>query len=303
MSWVLTRMFCSGRPLDEREHGPDGVRRLARHVQGQLAADGVPVGDAAARLDRGDVDPRDVDVLGHADLGGGQRGVGPGTVARFPVPDVVVGLVRAAVRAEDERVRLQRLVRVDDDRQRLVVDEDGGDAVGRDVPGRRDDRGDLLRLVHDRVGRQHHLLVAGQRRHPVEAGLLEVGAGDDREHAGDLERLGGVDALDRRVGVRAADDVQPELAGQVEVVDVLAGAADEARVLLALDRVAHAPDLGAGAELALGLGGHLVTPRSAGRGRFGRDFLSFDGLGGDHGALSLALSVPAACWIALTMFT
>ena len=40
--------------------------------------------------------------------------------------------------------------------------------------------------------------------------------------ARDLERLGRVDALDRRVGVRAADDVQPELARQVDVVDVLA---------------------------------------------------------------------------------
>ena len=138
-----------GQAAHEGEHGPDGVRGLARHVQGHLAADGVPVGDAAARLDRGDVDPRDVDVLGHADLGRGHRGVGPGPVARFPVPDVVVRLVLAAVRAEDERVRLHRLVRVDDDRQRLVVDEDGGDAVGRDVLGRRDDRGDLLGLVHD----------------------------------------------------------------------------------------------------------------------------------------------------------
>ena len=123
----------------------------------------------------------------------------------------------------------------------------------------------------------------------MQAGLLEVGAGDDREHARDLEGLGRIDALDGRVGVRAADDVQPQLAGQVEVVDVLAGAADEARVLLALDGVTHAPDLGAGAELALGLGGHLVTLRSAGRGRFGRDFLSFGGLGrDDRGALARA---------------
>ena len=47
----------------EGEDRPDGVRRLGRHVQRELAADRVPVGDAAARLDRGDVDARDVDVL------------------------------------------------------------------------------------------------------------------------------------------------------------------------------------------------------------------------------------------------
>src|SRR6185503_5999831 len=54
-------------------------------------------------------------------------------------------------------------------------------------------------------------------------------------------------------------------ARQVDVVDVLAPAADEPRVLLALDRVAHAPDLGTGAGLRFG--GHLVTPRSTGRDR------------------------------------
>ena len=42
-------------------------------------------------------------------------------------------------------------------------------------------------------------------------------------------------------------------------------AADEARVFLALDRVAHATDPGAGAGLCLC--GHLVTPRSTGRDR------------------------------------
>ena len=246
MSWVLTRMFCSGQAAHEGQHGPDGVRRLARHVQGHLAADGVPVRDAAAGLDRGDVDARDVDVLGDAHLGLGHRGIGPGSIAGLPVPDVVVGLVLAPVRAQDERARLHRLVRVDDDRERLVVDGDRGDAVGGDVLGRRDDRGDLLGLVHDGRGRQHHLLVAREGRHPVEPGLLEVGAGDDREDARDLERLGRVDALDGRVGVRAAHDVQPQLAGQVEVVDVLARATDEAGVFLALDGMAHATDLGAG---------------------------------------------------------
>jgi hypothetical protein len=46
MSWVFTRMFCSGRPGDEGEDRPDRVRRLARHVERELAADRVPVGDA-----------------------------------------------------------------------------------------------------------------------------------------------------------------------------------------------------------------------------------------------------------------
>ena len=50
-------------PGDQREHGANRVRRLRGHLDGQLAGDLVEVGDAAARLDRGDVDARDVDVL------------------------------------------------------------------------------------------------------------------------------------------------------------------------------------------------------------------------------------------------
>ncbi len=234
----------------ERDDRPDGVRRLGRHVHRQLHADGIPVGDDPARLDRGDVDARDVDVLADPDLRRGEGGVGGARVAGLPVPDVVVLLVLAAVRAQDRGVILEGLVRVDDDGQRLVVDQDRGDAVGRGVAGRRDDRRDLLALVHDRVGRQDHLHVTGEGRHPVELVGLQGLAVDHGEDARDLERLGRVDALDRRVGIRAAHDVQPQLAGQVDVLDVLARAADEARVLLALDGVAHAPDLGAGAELA-----------------------------------------------------
>ena len=47
---------------------------------------------------------------------------------------------------EDRRVGLQRLVRVDDDRQRLVIDEDGGDAVGGRISRGRDDCRDFLAL-------------------------------------------------------------------------------------------------------------------------------------------------------------
>ena len=166
---------------DERDHGADGVRRLGRHVQRELLADRVPVGDAAARLDRGDVDARDVDVLLDVDVGRGEVRVRGRPIAGLPVPDVVVLLVLAAIRAQDRRVGLERLERIGHDRQRLVVHEHRGHAVGGDVLGRRDDRRDLLGLVHDGVDREHHLHVAGQRRHPVELVALEILAGDDRE--------------------------------------------------------------------------------------------------------------------------
>src|SRR5207253_1496022 len=83
------------------------------------------------------------------------------------------------------------------------------------------------------------------------------------------EGLGRVDLHDLRVGVRAADDVEIEHAGQLDVVHVRAPAANEARVFLALERVAHSSDVGRRAGL------HQAPPCSA----------------------------AAACWTALTMFT
>ncbi len=255
------RQPCAGR--HEGHHGPDGVWRLARHVQGQLFPDRIPVGDAAARLDRRDMDPRDVDVLFDLDFGRVQGGVRLRPVARFPVPDVVVLLVLGTIRAEDEGVLLEGLVGIDDDRQRLVVDEHGRDPIGGGVTARRDDRSHLLALVHDRVGGQHHLHVAREGRHPVQLVALEVLARDHRQHAGQLERLARIDALDGGVGIRAPDDVQPKHARQDEVVDVLALAADEPRIFLALDGMAHAPDFGGGLELPVGrLDRHVVIPFS-----------------------------------------
>ena len=138
---------------DQREDRPDGMRRLARDVQRELLANGIPVGDATARLDRGHVDARDVDVLGDPDLGRSQGRVRGRLVARLPVPDVVVLLVLAAIRAEHRRVGFERLERVDDDLQRLVVDHHRLDAVRGGIAVRGDDRRHLLRLVHHGVGR------------------------------------------------------------------------------------------------------------------------------------------------------
>ena len=132
---------------------------------------------------------------------------------------------------------------------------------------------------------------------------LQVLAGDDRGDARDLERLGRVDRLDGRVGVRAADDVQPELAGQVHVLDVLALALDEARVFLALDRVAHAPDLGAGAKVAVGFGRHVVSPAQPAAAGSAETACPSTVSAATTGADAASRSVPAACWIALTMFT
>ena len=152
---------------DQREHGPDGVRRLGGHPDGQLARDPVEVRDAGAGLDRGHVDARDVDVFLDRDVGVLEALVRGRLVAPLPVPDVVVVLV-LFVGPQHRRVRLHRLLGIHDDRQRVVLHLDRGRAVGGDVTLGRQHRGDFLRLVHHLLDRQHHLGVRHQRRHPVE---------------------------------------------------------------------------------------------------------------------------------------
>jgi len=130
--------------------------RLRRHPTVSLPSTLSKLANDAARLDRRNVDPRDVEVLLDDDLGILERLVGAGLVADLPVPDVVVFLF--AIFADEGGARLQRFDGIDDDRQGLVVDLDRVDAVGRDVSARRHDRGDLLGLIEDRVGRKDHLL-------------------------------------------------------------------------------------------------------------------------------------------------
>ena len=172
---------------------------------------------------------------------------------------------------------VERLRRVGHDGQRLVVDVDELERVARDVLRLRDDERDLLALETHLVGRQHGLGVVGQRRHPGEAEGLEHRAGDDRLDTG--ERLGGgrVDRVDPRVRERAPQDGAVEHAGQLHVVDVVALAAQEADVLLAMhateaDRVAGCAE----GHRSLFDGGHAVT--------------------------SLVAGCSAAHWIAATMF-
>jgi hypothetical protein len=80
--------------------------------------------------------------------------------------------------------------------------------------------------------------------HPVQVVFRHRFSGDHGENTRNFQRSLGVDGLDPRVGERAADDVQIEHARQLDVVHVMALAAYESRILLALDRVAHASDFG-----------------------------------------------------------
>ena len=172
----------------------------------------------------------------------GERPLGARRVADLPVVDDVAGLALLVV-ADDRRALGQRLPRVDDQRQRLVLDVDRLARVLGDVRVVRDDAGDLLALEPHLVGGQHRLGVVGQGGHPGQVAGRHHLAGEHQVHAGDLPRPAGVDRLDPGVRQRAAQDLHVQHAGQHDVVGVVALAPDEAVVLDPLAARAQPADL------------------------------------------------------------
>ena len=184
------------------------------------------------------------------------------------------------VLAQHRRVGAIALNGSTSDRQRLVFDLDEVGGVGRDIAVGRDDEGDLLILEQDLAVGQHHLHVARQRRHPGEIDGLQVLGGQHRDDAGQRLGLRRIDLDDPRMAMARAMEVAVQHAGQLDVVDVVALALDEARVL---DALALAPQA-------------LQAFGAFDRGGDGRSV---------HSAASLnsrPLSLAAAYWIALTMF-
>ena len=124
---------------------------------------------------------------------------------------------------------------VDDDRQRLVLDVDQLERVARGVAVVGDDEGDLLALEAHLVGGQHGLRVGRQRRHPGQAQPLEVLAGDRPRAPSGAAARAEVSIETMRACASGLRSTAPcSMPGQRDVVDVVALAADEARVLLAL---------------------------------------------------------------------
>ena len=181
-------------------------------------------------------------------LGLGDGGVGAVLVADVPGEDVVVMLARTMrarglpgkVFAQHRRIGQHRLERVGDDRQFLVFHLDQFHRVGGDVAVFGHDEGDLLALEQHLAVGQHHLLVARQRRHPVQAQRAQVIGGQHGDDAGQRLRGIGVDRLHAGVGIGRAHEIAKQHPRHLDVVDVVALALGEAHVLDPLARGAHA---------------------------------------------------------------
>ena len=190
-------------------------------------------------------------------VGLGERAVGRLLVAGLPGrAGEVVALARLVV-ADQRRVGVERLAGVHDRGQRLVLDVDQRERVVRRVLVRRDHERDLLALEAHLVACEHRLRVVGDRRHPGEPERLEVLGGDDGRDVRVGERPRGVDRDDARVRERAPQHGAVHHSRQADVVEVRALAADEPRILLALQP--------AEADRALGLrAGKVLDDRQAG---------------------------------------
>lgn len=225
------------------------VRPLGGGVEGVLAGDGVVVAHRAARFD-GAVDGALVDeVEFHGDLGRGDGRVGAVLVAAGPVRVQVAG---------DGLVQLGRafgegLVGPGDHGQGLVLDGDRGQCGGGLARGLGDDHGDGVAHVAHGVPGEHGAGAgksvgvgrevaldpagypdAGQRHH-----VGEVGGGGHLQHAGQLLRRLGLDGEDPGVGHGAAQDRHVGGAGQIDVRHVLRLAAQQLRVLAAVQRLSE----------------------------------------------------------------
>ncbi len=203
-----------GEAGDVGVHRAVGVRRLVAVVDVELAGLRVEVGDHPARLERRRMAARIDDVPLDDRVGLGEHAVGRLLVAGLPQRAREVVVLPGLVVADQRRVRVERLARVDDRRERLVLDVDQRERVARDVLVGRDHERDLLALEADLVAGEHGLRVVGDRRHPRESERLEVLGGDHRGDARMRERLRGVDREDLRVRIRAAEHAPCSIPGR-----------------------------------------------------------------------------------------
>jgi len=153
-----------------------------------------------------------------------------------PVENAGPDGVRPCVLVEDDLV-LERLLAVENVRQRLVLDLDELRCIARQLAGASGDSGDGVTDVAHAADRERVVLDVRPRR----GRKFEERVGEDRDLVAgersvdtvELERLRDVDRLDPCVGVGRPDEVDVAHLVTLHIVEEDAFALDEALVLLA----------------------------------------------------------------------
>jgi hypothetical protein len=197
----------------------------------ELAGPRVVVGDRAAGLHRRRVRARVDDVLLTTTSA---RANTRSVAALSPASQSKMWLSRwpSLVVADQRGVGIQRLADVDDGGQRLVLDVDQLERVTRGVAVLGDDERDLLALEADLVGGEHRLRRRrGSASRPAPSPRASPPSPPGEPSGGPRP------AKCRRTRCararEAPEDGQMQHAGQLEIIDVPALAAHEARILLA----------------------------------------------------------------------
>ena len=228
------------------ERAAQAEHALAADVQGEASARRVVLGHRRPRLHGrhhdpvvDQPDPRDVRRRG-------ERALRRPMIAEAPIETEVRALLMQA-----RRVRGERRLRVAHRRHRLDIRDDqlGGVLCGVRILGHHD-RERLADVAHpigreDRARRREQRAAVGILERQLAqdravAGAREVGRGVHREHAGQRQRRGRIDAAQPAVGMGRADHARERLARQRDVVGVAPLPPHQARVLLAMYRLADA---------------------------------------------------------------
>ena len=275
-----------------REHALDHVRALAAGVDGELAGALVVGGEQRARFQADGGVPAEVEGVLDDEIGVGEYGLDIAGVDRLAVGQVV-----AEAGVDRRRCRIEREGLVDDGRQLLPFDGDALGCIFGQCPGLRHDHDDGLAGPagavdrHGMLRRRLHAGKAGERADPGPgAALGQLGAGHHQRHARLLPGLGGVDAEDACVRVRAAHEGGMQHARQDDVVGVAAAPGDGAHGAGPRQRAPHiAVGLGEG-RVQASVGHGVAGPRRL-HPHSGRDLQPL----GCRFCVASAISRPSSC--------
>ena len=196
------------------------VAVVARHDRDRVA------------LHRHDRDALVLEPAADHDVGAGQRVGAPLAASAAEVGSERLDLDRGG--------RVQRGLRIDGDRQRVVVDDDRLGRVDRGGLGLRDDHRDgVADEVHRAAGERGPRARRVQLHERGDGGQREVVGREDGDDAGHRQRVGRVDRADGGVGDRRTDERELQRAVDRQVVDVGGAAGQEIGVLDAPDGVSE----------------------------------------------------------------